>query len=253
MDHSSQPHALSDSAAVQEWTTKTVYIGTAEQVVAAGIVQLHQLPGQPGRPEAVVYYHEGEQVEPVGRLDYQPDPEEWIRVDRTNEQYRVHVGLPRARALERRAKEKEATERRWAALNAERDEEQRARLVHELQKKAAGAKSDLDAMPTSRRAYLTKLAEKCRASLRNTCRHDMNLRRYGLCEHGYRLTDASVEAIAEAFDEVCDAIMEAEVLFDMMLHKTVRGKHLADIDEGFQEQLAQLVKPNPRILQGSAS
>jgi hypothetical protein len=39
----------------------------------------------------------------------------------------------------------------------------------------------------------------------------------------------------------------------MMLHKTVRGKHLADIDEGFQEQLAQLVKPNPRILQGSAS
>lgn len=105
----------SEPAQKDEQTTFDSYRGTAAAIVATGLVRLDQLPGQPGRDPLRMFYRQGEPAEAVRRLDSQPDPENWIRVDRQKaDLYSLTVGLSREDSLLRRA----AKRTRYARLDA---------------------------------------------------------------------------------------------------------------------------------------
>lgn len=73
--------------------------------------------------------------------------------------------------------------------------------------------------------------------------------------HGYTLDEDAVGEIHASFDAVVEAVVGARVKFDSALHAEIAQKYRAQIaaaDQAFQAQFETLVRPNPRILEGSA-
>jgi hypothetical protein len=103
-----------DKLQVHRYTHHDVYFGTAAELIGAGLLKLDQLPGQPGRPFATVFYRRGEQVEPVRRFDTMPDSQDWMRVTRVDsDSYRLDVGLPKDERARRR-QDNARRHREWA-------------------------------------------------------------------------------------------------------------------------------------------
>jgi len=74
--------------------------------------------------------------------------------------------------------------------------------------------------------------------------------------HGYSLTEESVSNILMSLDEVVDAIVNAEVTFDVERQQQILLKYqkeIADLDGSFQMKLSMLTKRNPALLEGSPS
>lgn len=74
-----------------------IYTGTAGALVAAGLVTLDQLPGQPGRPAHSVTYRDGE---PATHRPGRGRPAGYMRIYRTRQGFRVYVAIPSEARLE---------------------------------------------------------------------------------------------------------------------------------------------------------
>lgn len=115
------------------------YTGTAESLVAAGVVGAHQLPGQPGGPKVSATYYRG-----VPARNSKRDEHYMCVVRRSKNQFQVTLGLPAAEQ-DRRQREAEATRAAAAAR------QQRSRRVSD----EWAEESNATATPDQYRQYLT--------------------------------------------------------------------------------------------------
>jgi hypothetical protein len=97
-----------------------VYLGSADDLVAAGLVKLDQLPGQPGRPLKRVTYYRGQQVlRDLRRGPRLPQDEHRLDIIKVRcVEYYVHVYAA--------ADERERRKRAMATRCREREEDARA-------------------------------------------------------------------------------------------------------------------------------
>lgn len=239
-----------EPAKKHERTTHDWCCGTAAEIVATGLVRLDQLPGQPGRR----FYRNGEPVEPVRRLDSQADPENWVRIERRNENdfYFLSVGISREDAMRRRAANKAQSARRDAAWEAEKS--QREKAVKEQRR--SDAERELASMPTCREDFLRQLSDGVSGLINGWINFDsVNKERERF--HGFMLTAGSVDGILEAFTAVLEAIERADVVFDRTLHQEIVAKRrheIAALDENFQRHLAVVATTGkPRKRDGDAA
>ncbi len=245
-----------EPAQKDEQTTIDYYRGTAAAIVATGLIRFDQLPGQPGRDSARVFYRCGEPAEAVRRLDSQPDPENWMRVDRRlykADFYCLTVGVPRADSLRRRAAIKARLARehadRWAEIS------QREKAVKEQRR--LDAERELSNLPASKADFLREIGDKLRLELEWRLGFEQRLKERGESFHGYTLSAAAVPEILEAFAEVQEAIERADVVFDRTLHQQVIAKRrheIAAADENFQRHLALVATTaKPRLRAGDVT
>jgi hypothetical protein len=222
----------SEPAEKHEETTFDWYRGTAGEIVDTGLVQLDQLPGQPGRDAWRMFYRCGEPAGPVRRLDYLPDPENWMRIDhRKDGFYDLTVGLSREASRRRRAEKKAAWERRYAEYSAESSQRESA----EKQKRRSDAERELASMPACREDFLGHLRRWVKAFIN----YEVDKTRVRF--HGFTLSAEAVPEILEAFAAVQEAIERADVVLDRTLHKEIiaRRRHeIASLDENFQRHLS---------------
>lgn len=92
--------------------------GTTAELVAAGIVTVDMLPGQPGTGKTMATYMNGRRVKVGARVTEEREDNETYRsiLRKSKDRYRVTVGLPRAE-VERRLTQEEA-EREQAQMAA---------------------------------------------------------------------------------------------------------------------------------------
>lgn len=249
MAHSTVNHEGGEPAKKHERTTFDWYNGTAAEIVATGLVRLDQLPGQPGRNVRRMFYRNGEPVEPVRRLDSQADPENWVRVDRRNEQdlYFLSVAISREDALRRRA----ANKARWECELAEYRAKNRQRDNAEKEKRRSDAERELASMPSCREDFLRHLSDEVSGLISGWINFSsVNKERERF--HGFMLTAGAVDGILEAFTAVQEAIERADVVFDQTLHQRIIAKRrheIASADDNFQRHLALVAttaKPRKR-------
>lgn len=81
--------------AVYDTTGTVIYRGPSAALMEVGLVRRDMLPGEPGNDYKRTLFHCGRPAGYVRRLDLQPDPENWMRIERVGrDEYRVSVGLP---------------------------------------------------------------------------------------------------------------------------------------------------------------
>lgn len=230
------------------------YRGTAAAIVATAIVRLDQLPGQPGRDSTRMFYRCGEPAGPVHRLDSQPDPENWMRIDRLNRDdlYSLTVGLSREDSLRRRAANRARRARRYAAWEAENS--QREKAVKEQRR--SDAERELAAMPACSADFLRDLGNEISRGLKRTLNYE-SVNRQRERFHGFMLAAHAVPEILEAFAAVQKAVERADVVFDRTLHQEIVAKRrheIAALDENFQRHLAVVATTGkPRKRDGDAA
>ena len=210
-----------------------VYIGKAEDLMAAGLVRPEQFPPE-GKPS--VSYLGGVVMPRRCRMD-----ETYLRVCRGNDADRpwlVCVGLPRGELLKRRA---EAREKR---------RHERARSAARC--KAELARRELERMPGSERQFVCEVA----ATIRELA-DIVFLRRLDEEKswHGYRFSTETKEAALMAVDAIVEALVQGEVVFDAERHARIVEAHRAVIraaDPAFYAQLDKFTTPDASILAGEA-
>jgi hypothetical protein len=214
-----------EPAQKDEQTTIDRYTGTAAAIVATALVQIDQLPGQPGRDSTRMFYRRGEPADAVHRLDSQPDPENWIRIDRLNKAdlYRLTAGIPREDSLRRRAETKARYERQFAEYLAQNSQRENA----EKEKRRTDAERELARMPASKEDFLRELKDKLSWDL-EWALNWQSVKRESERFHGYMLTAGAVTEIVRAFTAVQEAISRADVVFDRTLHREVIAKRRRD-------------------------
>jgi hypothetical protein len=223
------------------------YIGTADDLIAVGLIKRDQFP-----PEGKwgVSYLGGERVPGRCRID-----ETFLRVGRRNvvdAPWFVRIGLPSAELAKRRAEANaenriKTAERkaRWAAESAAKDLKDRT-------EQAERAKRCLKQMPDSEREFLRESV----ASVRELS-FEILLKRLDEEKswHGYRFSSETKEAALMAVDAIVEALVQGDVIFDAERHAQIVAEHQAVIraaDPLFEEHLKALTRPNAAILEGEA-
>lgn len=115
--------------------------------------------------------------------------------------------------------------------------------------KAARARRNLASMPTDANAFRLHVVN----GIRQMAKRCLDIGSEPATWHGYTLDAESVGEIQGSFDAVVEAVVAARVNFDAVRHAEIAQKHRAEIaagDGAFQAQFANLVRPNPRILEG---
>lgn len=221
------------------------YVGTAEDLIAAGLVKAEQFP--PEGKQGISYLN-GEAVPRRCRVD-----ETFMRVGRRNDvdaPWSVRIGLAHGELAKRRAEanEKKRAERaeraaRWAAENHEKDLKERA-------EEALRAKRRLKQMPVSDLDFR-------RQSVKNIREMAFGVFLKRLDEengwHGYRFSTETKESALMAVDAIVEALMQGDVIFNAELHAQIVAKHQAVIrtaDPQFEAQLKALTTPNAAMLEG---
>lgn len=223
------------------------YIGTAEDLIAAGLAKPDQFP--PEGKQGISYLN-GEVVSGRCRVD-----ETFLRVSRrhdTDAPWSVRVGLPRGELANRRAEANHENRIRRAERAAEWEAENAAEHLKKKTDEAARAKRALKQMPASEREFLQQSVVSIResASLFFLKRLDEESG-----WHGYRFSTETKEAAAMAVDAIVEALVQGEVIFDAERHARIVGEHQAVIraaDPQFEKQLKALATPNAAILEGEA-
>lgn len=219
----------------KEYVDCDAYLGTAADLIAAGLVRAEQFPPE-GR-QGISYLH----GEPMGKGNRRKD-ETYLRIQHHwDAPFAVYVGLTREVAMARRAAAKERDRR-----------EAEARKREKLAKEAEHAKRDLKSVWTSEDEYRLHLVARARTFLKTAFGEEDRPATW----HAYRLDQEGKEAILMSLDAVIEAIMEAPVHFDAALHARLVGEHQATIravDPSFYGHLDKLVAPNASILEGEAS
>jgi hypothetical protein len=195
-----------------------VYFGTAAALIAAGLVTLDQLPGQPGRPFSTVFYRRGEQVEPVRRFDTGPESQDWMKVTRIDsDRYCVDVGLPKDERTRRR--QDNARRHRERFEKYRRDRELVAQVV--AQQASAGV-TEADFRQRMRNALLIA-AERVLSHFKG---HDKE------ASLPFRFAAEEYDGVRESIAVALEAIDSASVV------PVLTGLTVARADESFQLFLA---------------
>ncbi len=98
---------------LERWWGLDVYLGRAEDLIAAGLITADQLPGRPGENKTMRTFYEGVPRKPGANG---PRDERYLSIKRIGDRLEVTKGVPKAVADERRAAERQ----REAECEAER-------------------------------------------------------------------------------------------------------------------------------------
>jgi hypothetical protein len=206
------------------------YLGTADQLIAAGLIRAEHLPA-PGREWRTLV--DGIEVHRHG--NHRKD-ERFLRVQRWNHGlYRVHVGISMEQAKARVAAEQQT-----------RRAEAEARAAAERSQRAAVALDCLKQIPRTADAFRKDLVCELRRAVRATL-----YRLPQLQGNGYALSDDSLERALLSVDTVVEAILQADVVLDHATHLALVNRYQAQVaaaDGGITARLAQLTKPNRALL-----
>jgi hypothetical protein len=221
------------------------YIGTADDLIAAGLVKLDQFPPE---GKGGVSYLNGEVVLGRCRID-----ETFLRVGRRNDvdaPWFVRIGLACGELAKRRAEanEKNRVKRsertaRWAAERAAEDLKQRT-------EQAERAKRALGQMPASERDFVRQKIDTFREMSAQVSLKGLDEPR---TFHGYRFSSETMEAALMALDAVVEVLLQGEVIFEADRHAQIVAEHRAVIraaDPLFERQLKALTTPNASVLEG---
>jgi hypothetical protein len=195
------------------------FIGTAEELIGAGVIGRSQLPGRAGMPKVSATFHRGALLAPGRRVAHDDD---FLRVRRAAAgRYIVQRGLSAAEREERRA-------RRDAQIALARAEQE-----------AAAA---LELVPTSAAAYRERcygelqahLAFFRRTRLRPDAHAAQRLGGFGYCEE-------ALDAFDDLAGELLAALRNGSVRFDRRRHDdvvlSIRGR-VARADAALQKAMA---------------
>jgi hypothetical protein len=191
-----------------------IYTGTAEQIVATGLIHRDQLPGRPGRMSTVARY--APSGRPIGRKSALQFAAGAIEITRHRNRYVMHVEVSEDER-ERRAK-------KWAAEQKRADELARARA-------SAESVCSSQLMPTTEADYRGFVAMM--GDLVNMA----DGRSFG----GFRYDDASRRRIAAAIAEHRAALAEGAVIFDA----TDRQR---EVDRYYKEVRRLEAEPAPGVM-----
>lgn len=176
-----------------------IFVGTAEELIGAGIVRRGQLPGAAGMPKVCATFHRGT-LQGSGRRVVRD--EDFLRVRRTGgNRYQVQLGLSASEREQRRAR----AEAQLALARAEQE--------------AAAA---LELVPTSAAAYRDRCYGELQAHLaffrRTRLRPDehaaQRLGGFGFCEE-------ALDAFDDIVGELLAALRNGGVRFDRGRHEQV--------------------------------
>lgn len=209
------------------------YTGSAEALIAAGIITSAQVPGRPGNNKHSCTFFEGA---PVAKGAHHIRDERYIsikRVPRGN--LCVIKGVPDEEEKARRSKF-------LAAMHCEQNQKQ----VDEARIRAEACLRDMPATEDEfRRSEIRRLRRMFAVILVNR-----------LEQHGYDWPEESLTALQMAFDAVVDAMMSADVSFDAARHEQIEigyRRKIAQADAGFQRALEAMAQPSPQLLDGRTS
>lgn len=214
------------------------YIGSAGDLVAAGLVQASQFPPKGRRS---ITFMQGKVVHRHCKRD-----ETYLRVAKCDDgdSWAVRHGLQRGELLKRRAAASDANRARWMAEEAAEDAEKRA-------KAAAKAQHWLNELPKSRIEFI-----------RDQVSHVRGLFMVGLDRlddptswHGYRFSTTTKEAAMMAVDAVVEALVQGEVILDEERHATLVQECRSKIraaDPGFERHFQALTSMHESANMGGA-
>lgn len=205
------------------------YKGTADQLIAAGLIRADQLP-PPGR--FVVTFLNGQ--ERRGKGSYRKD-ENLLRVQywcgKSTGLYRVHVGVPVAVMRQRAAAEKS----KYETIRQGR-----------IAAAAQAAQECLERVPRTAAEFRRDLVRELRLGVSISLDYGPRARK-----HGYALTPDSLEKVLISVDAVVEAIMQSEATLDHTAHLALVNSLQAQIAAGagdLSTKLAQLTAPNFALL-----
>lgn len=187
------------------------YAGTAEALVAAGIVSRDQLPGiNPDLARCAVTFYRGEYVR--GRQKT-PHDEHWLNITRSGRKYTVYVGVGA-----------EETERRHQANS------QRAKMEREREEQARN-----EAFHSSPEQLRETARSLCRVLQTILANHTPGDHERGEAIYFCRFSSRGIEDVLSSLEEVSEWIEEAEIA---PVDRTALKIRAAQEDASFQAFLA---------------
>lgn len=183
----------------------TEYTGTADQIVGAGVAQLDQFPGQPGRGKTCATYRDGEPV-PMGACV--PRDERYVQIRRYGKsKFHVHVGHSQ--------EQEDAYDER---IERERQVAQQAEAYRAAKQ---DAERSLQAMPTSVPDYRA-VSVRHLDTIFNAVVAMMQPSAF----HGFSFDDRTIGSLKVLADRMRVLIQNGGVVFDAALHQAcVRDIH----------------------------
>lgn len=248
----------------REGTYSDCYYGSAEALVAAGLAQLHQLPGQPGctRKVSSTVFPDGSMPKGACTATYsqgrQPGAKNIKRASKSN--YEISVVLS-DEVQERRKHGSKLADAAFTEKMEALPRPPRLPVPAGMHVKQARTQQPADPVDVAKRAlremadseedFLSDVVSDLRGWIAHRCKV------HGLASelHGYAIDEGSIMTINMAFDAIAEAVMQAGVTFDKVKHQEIAGKYMAEIakhDASFQSKLFKLTLPTLELVEGEA-
>lgn len=224
------------------------FVGTADALVACGLARLDQFPGQPGRGKVQCSYRaDGSR----STSNFDRRKEDFLQISRKGKN-RFEIQRP-ASESERKRREIESDKREAdvkkeaARIRSERMKARGGAAASQL--KVPGATAEvryrvaedlLEGMPSDEEEFRLKTIQ----TMRTHFMHGIEVARSAINLHGYSI---DTDPISMSFDAITDAVLNADVQFDAVKHRTTQT-HLRAVmaanDPAFRNSLAQLLTPS---------
>lgn len=214
------------------------YLGTEEDLIAAGVIRADQVPGAPGKPRSTIRFWDGVPV--VGKKRVPWNDPRFMCVAKNGRKLLVIVGIPQDLVDAREAARLRAFERGQVDERARLLAFERGRTDERKRQEAERLAAQLRDLPKDEQECRRKLARKFREWLRAMVTEP----KYA---YGHTIDEESIEAILISGDAVVEALMDAEIKFDIAGDRRCRAA-LASSDLQFQGQLERLTRAQPELL-----
>jgi hypothetical protein len=190
-----------------EYTWGDAFTGSPEDIVAAGLVKLEHLPGQPGMGKTSVTLYEGS---PVRKGTSHPRDDRYRHILRLNaKKFRVKVGMSVSESERRR----EASEK----------QEQTARDTREAKEQA---NRSLESMLTDSDQFQERSVLELQLYLRLFRGHCMEPSEF----HGFFFDDATIRRFNMLFESLIELIANGRIVFDEQRHQAIVAKLQSVLD-----------------------
>lgn len=199
-----------DGVGIDELPWGNLYRGTAEALIAAGLVRLDQLPGQPGRGRTTTAYFADGTMSTLGRGRKPPDGPGCMLIRKTSaRRYSVYIDADEAEIERRRVQYEKGRQRR--------QQEHTAQLERERNREAA-AKAGM-----SEREFALKDFCRDEADFRQRAVGSADAAKYlmrgllmdgGIARGGFRFDEATKRRHAMLMSAVDDLLRTGTVIFD---------------------------------------
>jgi len=227
-----------------------MYIGSASELTAAGIVRPEQLPGVEGLPPTGVTFYDGKMVSRYQRCKHD---EKHLNIVRRGRGFLVRIGVTAQVRVEREAIEKRQTEI-WSLQYEAQDAAERAKAVsdREIRLKKELAECALHVIPQSAGDYQSGLIDdwhRHAIHMRDSISPDMTRYKIGDYEIdsfgcGFSLDESDMIEFDALVDEMKELLTNAKVRFNAQKQKqTIANCQIAIAkgDDKFQRVLARLI------------